>query len=99
MILQTLVKRQRCHAGVRFALVLMALTMALAPAVDRAADASTLQANGDSAKSLDLCTLTGLVFMAVALWPAEPETRLTDVPTLRFPSPMARASDHPPRPT
>ena len=99
MILQTLVKRQRCHAGVRFALVLLALTMALAPAVDRAADAGTLNATGDSAKSLDLCTVPGLVLMAVAPRPAELETRLTDVPTLRFPSPMARATDHPPRPT
>lgn len=101
MILQTLPNRQRCHAGVRLALVLFALTLALAPAVDRAADAGTrpLNATGDSAKSLDLCTVPGLVLTAVAPRPAELETRLTDVPTLRFPSPMARATDHPPRPT
>ena len=98
MILQTLPNRRRCHAGVRLALVLFALTMALAPAVDRAADAATLNANCDSAKSLDLCTVPGLVLTAVAPRPAELETRLTDVPTLRFPSPMARATDHPPRP-
>lgn len=99
MILQTLPNPQRCHAGVRLALVLFALTLALAPAVDRAADAGTLNATGDSAKSLDLCTVPGLVLTAVAPRPAELETRLTDVPTLRFPSPMARATDHPPRPT
>ncbi|MBI3121273.1 MAG: hypothetical protein HYZ03_03215 [candidate division NC10 bacterium] len=99
MILQTLPNRQRCHAGVRLALVLFALTLALAPAVDRATDADTLNATGDSAKSLDLCTVPGLVLTAVAPRPAELETRLTDVPTLRFPSPLARATDHPPGPT
>lgn len=98
MILQTLVKRQRCHAGVRFALVLLALTMALAPAVDRAADASTLKANGDSAKSLDLCTVTGLVVVPLAPTPTEVTTPVEHAKSLHFPSPMARSSDHPPRP-
>jgi len=49
VILQTLPNPQRCHAGLRLALLLSALTLALAPAVDRAADAGTLNATGDSA--------------------------------------------------
>lgn len=99
MILQTLPNRQRCHAGVRLALVLFALTLALAPAVDRAADAGTLNATGDSAKSLDLCTVHGLVVMPLVLKPAEVATPLHHVLSLHVPSPMARATDHPPRPT
>lgn len=99
MILQTLPNRRRCHAGVRLALVLFALTLALAPAVDRAADADALNATGDSANGLDLCAVPGLVVMPLLPKPAEVPTPLHHVLSLHVPWPMARATDHPPRAT
>jgi hypothetical protein len=91
-------RRQRRHPEVRIALLLLTLMLALSPAIDRAAEARGLDGDSQPARALDLCSVPGLVLVPVAPRPAELASPLTDLLTLLFPSPVARVTDHPPRP-
>ena len=98
MISRNRAHRQRLHSEVRIALLLLTLMLALAPAIDRGAEARALDGDSQPARAMDLCSVPGLVLVPVAPRPAELASPLTDLLILLFPSPVARITDHPPRP-
>ncbi len=98
MSLRSLAPRQRRHPEVRLTLIVLALALTLAPALDRMAEAGALNGHSQPAKTLDLCAVPGLILTPVAPRPVEPVTLLTAILILHFPSPAPRLTDHPPRP-
>lgn len=81
------------------AVVLLALILSLAPALDRATElAMSNGTNGQPAKVLDLCAVPGLLIAPLVLRPAQLAAPVAGGVILHPPSPLVRVTDHPPRP-
>jgi len=93
-------RRQRCPPPVRLALLLLGLTLILAPMLDGATESGPWKAhtNRAPAQGLDLCAVPGLVSASLVTTPAQLASPLVEIPSRHLPSPLAQDRDHPPRP-
>jgi len=84
--------------GRRLALLLLLVTLALAPALDLAGDAGAASLTDAPVKTLDLCTLSGLTPLPPVLAPIMAISCVPETAATSTASAPARSLEHPPRP-
>jgi len=84
--------------GRHLALLLLLVTLALAPALDLAGDAGAASLTDAPVKTLDLCTVAGVTPPPPILPPVMAISCVPETATISAAAAPARALDHPPRP-
>ncbi len=84
--------------GRRLALLLLLVTLALAPALDLAGDAGAASLTDAPVKTSDLCTLSGLTPPPPILAPVLAISSVPEAAPARTAALPPRTVDHPPRP-